>query len=265
MIDEIEYRLSAITADQAATMVIEALTEVEKLGSDSLRYCMQPSNLLAIAGLKSVSPHNTIDEDFSDEQISSLNKVLISYDCAFVAQNEYGSSPDSRDYSVMNFGALQTIAKVYPVMDGLLAAPTTPNWADYVQWSNKARYHLAMKMDENILPKKWLQDWWNPHHLHFGMMLGYPGIALASTAKRGIKELDRQTDMELVEIEIASSFYDSIDISYAVDKQMINHEQIKKHSQLWKDTLQGVYNEFNDEKLSALDGFNQGQSKVIKL
>lgn len=117
---------------------------------------------------------------------------------------------------------------------------------------------FAQQIDEGNLPKEWLKDWWAPHTISFGMMLGYPGVAIADGCRRQIGEISRENDMDFADIEISMSHkYDSADVTYAVDKKHLNHPEIKQHAKLWAETLEKVYSEFTDEKLMSVEGFRE--------
>jgi hypothetical protein len=54
-------------------------------------------------------------------------------------------------------------------------------------------------MEGGALSSAWLANWWDPHNVRFGMLLGYPGPALASFADAEADE-PRWKQMEQVTI-----------------------------------------------------------------
>ena len=259
----IEYKLATITAGEAAERAITVLAEVEEIGGDSLFYCLQPANVLVLAGLSALSPHVEFDSGFSEAELQKLNSVLSQYDCKVLKQDEYGSDPDSCGYAFMNVDALQDTKNRYPIAaDAPLQPPTDPTWASYLQWTSRMWIHYANLLGSGELPNEWNQSWFVPHGIHFGMMLGLPGIALANTADRTIGALDSDSEMDRVVVQAeGSSFYRKSDVSYRIAKQEMNNPQILDHAQLWQETLNKVYAKYTDEKLASIPGFSDEASK----
>ncbi len=266
MSDFIEYSPPKATADEAAKKAIAALEDVEKLGGDSLYYCVQASNILALAGLRTISPYNEFAEDFSDEKITQLDEALQKHGVRIMEQDDYGYS-ESKDFCLMNIDALQASSEVYPILKKVIAPPPNVAWSLYKDWIHLLWSFFAgeMNQDEGVLPKKWLADWWSPHTISFGMMLGYPGIALEDGCERGIGTLDRESDMDWADVEIINNDrYDGTDVGYAVSKEHTNHPEIKQHAELWRQTLDKVYAAFSDERLTAAAGFTEEKEKAKK-
>lgn len=261
----IEYIPPKITADEAAKQAFKVLADVEKLGGEYLYYCIQASNILALAGLRALSPYNEFHPDFSAEKVERLNEVLKKHNCCVLQQDEYGSAPDRRDFSIMNVDALQDTSNRYPITKNApLSPPTEPTWTDYQQWGIRMWIHYANLLHDDELPKKWLENWFTPHDIHFGMMLGYPGIALQNRTEKGIGELDRNSDMAIVEIGIDNSgIYDGTNVCYDVYKNEIDSPEVKEHAALWRDTLQKVYDEYSDKRLTGVSGFKEEEEKVV--
>jgi len=259
----IEYNLPDVSSDDASARAITALESIEKLGGDSLFYCLQPANVLVLAGLSALSPHIEFDSYFSETKREKLNAELKQYDCRVLKQAEYGSDPDTCGYAFMNVAALEDTKNRYPVTaDAPLQPPSDPIWTSYLQWTTSMWIHYANLLSAGELPKEWSQSWFVPHGIHFGMMIGLPGVALANTAERTIGKLDSDTEMDRVVVQAeGSSFYRKSDVSYRIAKREMNNPQVVSHAQLWQDTLNKVYAKYTDEKLASIPGFSEEASK----
>jgi hypothetical protein len=250
-ISEIPYVPPAEAPEFYAACSLERLRAFEQLDSRLLAYMLAPSNVLALAGLRSFSPYNSALN--FDVDMPKFEKLLVSYELIWINESPNVADPRMTSYALVNFNVADQLSRTYP-----LGAVTTTGkilerslWGFY-GWQSGLDIALARTIESNVLPKRWLKDWWSPHDIRFGMLLGYPGVAI-STFVESESAKDNWKDLE--EVVISLGRFNSADVRFMIHTSLRQREDITSMIATWQNTLAAVYEIYPEEQLMKDAGF----------
>ncbi len=136
---------------------------------------------MLFANLRAQSPYHVLGDEVSDELKSKLDAVLAKHDICRWSDGTVYDKPESGVFSLVNSAVLREIPNHYGFAKDMWVTPvTSPTVPQVCEWVLVVERIFARRMDAGTLPKEWLRDWWAPHNLRFGMLLGYPGVAISS-------------------------------------------------------------------------------------
>jgi hypothetical protein len=244
VISEIPYVPPKEAPEFYATRALERLRAFELLDPRLLAYMLAPSNVLALAGLRSFSPYN--DAFNFDVDIREFEKVLASYGLLWLNENPNEHSSYMTSYALVNFDVADQLNIMYPldVIEIVGKVPERSLWG-YYGWLGGFDIALARTIESNILPKRWLKDWWSPHNIRFGMLLGYPGAALSAF----VESESADDGKDLAEVIISRGKFNSSDVGFVIHKTLRQREDITSMITTWQSTLAAVYELYPEERL----------------
>ncbi|WP_329101628.1 hypothetical protein [Streptomyces sp. NBC_01439] len=244
---EIPYVPPKATAKDYAGRALELLRGFEHLDPRLLAYMLAPSNILALAGLRSFSPYN--DKLRFNLDMPKFEKLLSDNGLLWLNENPNGNDSDLPSYALVNFDVADHLSEAYP-LDAIVSTGPVPersNWG-FFAWVGALDISFARAIENSVLPKQWLADWWSPHNIRFGMLLGYPGAAISSFVQSGIG--DKQPS-EMDHVTISSGLLSSPDVAFLIDRNLTAREDVATVIQLWQATLVAVYEVYPEERLMA--------------
>lgn len=249
--------LPTVSAKAAAKKAVAVLEKIATFDAGCLFYVMQASNILALAGLRAQSPYNEFEPSFSQKKQALLSKILHNNGYEILYE-KYPYSTDKRNiFSLINIQELDNLPKRYIAIRPIWEKAQKPNDSiDLFFWSETLQVSLVKLMNDHKLPKDWLLDWWAPHNIRFGMLLGYPGPAISSYCW----DEAHHSKGEPVGKEHTSSFpfqgiYSGTHVNYGYSARLQNDVTIRAHQQLWTDVLTDVYSVFSENRLMSLTEF----------
>jgi hypothetical protein len=257
--DELNYSLTAVTAEVATQKAIHILEAIALANPACLFYCMQASNIVALAGLRAQSPYNSFHPDFSAAQQQLLAGILHEHGCEILYDKDPYSEGTANSFSLLNFKAFDELPERYGVLKSFWKPPhKLQDLVALIRWSNYIQSELVRQMEQRNLPTEWLLDRWAPHTVRFGMLLGYPGQAISSVCWAGALEAKNEPTGHLIGPSIPfQGIYSGAHVGYDYDESLKHEPVIVQHEALWSDALHGVYEVFTEERLMALPEFKQ--------
>jgi hypothetical protein len=254
---ELGYALSKVSAQEAAGKAIAVLESIANIDGACLFYCIQASNILALAGLRSQSPYNEFHPDFSTEKQSLLEKALQEYGYEIMLEAHPYSDDSRRIFSINCVQAFRELPNSYKIEElKWIETKILNNFTDFILWSDSLQFSLVKLMEANKLPKDWLLDWWAPHNIRLGMLLGYPGQAISSFCW----DEAHHAKGEPIQLESTPSLpfegiYCGTHVSFDYTTGLKDDQAIVAHEKLWSKVLELVYKVFSEDRLLAIPEF----------
>ena len=238
---KLKYFPDTVHSAQRAESAIKIIEEITDQTPHPLPYLLEPSNLLALADMRALGPYNNFVGNLSKDDFRKMELILNRH--GFYIFRECPNMD-----SLVNLSAIQSLPKKY----GFLAN-SFPDLKDYSQynfleWTFMLERALGSMISDKKLPVQW-DKYWTPHDLSFGMLLGYPGVAITSliqdnTAKGSSSTADDYTAS--IVISEASDAY--AEVSFACHRSVADSEEVTELVQSWKKTIDTVSNYFKDAK-----------------
>lgn len=252
--DQLHYHCPQVTAQRAAEQAMAVLKDAEQTDPGFLVYLLNYSNLLLLAGLRAESPYNTFQPGMQGERFERFRELLRRHDIE-VAQ-EWGAYEEPNDaYSLFHTKAILQIPEQYAFTQPFWVAPKTYGNADYCEWGMYMHHHLVSLMEKGKLPKQWLRDWWAPHNILFGMLLGYPGEAIASLCYAEANYQETGAEDPIPVQWLPRDDYFGTTVGYNINPAAQKRPAPTKLFKLWKDVLAIVGKQYGKDRLMALPGF----------
>lgn len=265
---ELGYTLPKVSAQKAADRAIAVLEDIAKTDGACLFYVIQASNILALAGLRAQSPYNEFPPSFSKSNQAVLEKLLHENGYGILYENDNPYEDDRRNtFLIMCNEALLELPKSYASIRKFWKAPKKlGDMSDFTLWSLYFQTSLVRMMEDGELPKEWLQYWWAPHHIRFGMLLGYPGEAIAADLYAAVADVKGKqlAYLDAAEIIPFQGVYSGSNVSYYYAKELKDSSVIKEHTTLWTDVLTEVYAVFPESRLMEIPGFKDEYDRYKK-
>jgi hypothetical protein len=256
--DEFEYAIPSLDVKEAVGRAVNMLKAVESLDSGSLFYIIQPSNILALAGLRAQSPFNEFDPSFTKDRQLALRDVLKKQGYNLLSENT-DSNVNRAFFSIMCRSAFDQIPQSYEVVQSLSFWEDLKDLGDqekYLKWRERIQQSLKLQMEKGGLPESWLLDEWSAFNIIFGMLLGYPGQAISSLCWIEADYAESQLEEPFESIEMPyQGLYCGAEVSYEYAHELKGSTEIMSHQKLWVSVLRGVYEVFSEDRLSKLPEF----------
>jgi hypothetical protein len=143
---------------------------------------------------------------------------------------------------LVHTGAFEAIPELYhAAKDWWAAKPVEYDYLNYIDWYTFNMFECEMRMEKDKLPAQWLANWWAPHHICFGMLLGYPGTAISSLVASDMvyKTLGVPPDMVTVEFHYPDTA--GAVVTYEIQKSDAGSKQIEAHGKRWQAFFDMLY------------------------
>lgn len=234
-----------------ANQAIKILSNVEQTDKAILAYLLDPSAVLAFAGLRAQSPYHAFADTVSAAQIDALDAVLFSHGIYRQSEITRYEKHNFTSFSFWNYAAIREIPERYKAVEAAWFNPEEKfSYNVDAEWIYATVFMLADLMKKDVFPKQWLNDWFAPHNLRFGMLLGYPGEAISAFLWQEAKGKGLPRNKEIV-IATGEPFYGT-NVSFEAAKPT---QTVTNLTALWQETLQLVYREFNHTTLLKDGGY----------
>lgn len=231
-------------AQSYACRALEVLEEAERLDVRLLAFLLAPSNVLALAGLRSYSPYN--DALPADVDSAAFGEIIAKYDLLWLDEQPNIENPPLASFALVNFHVVDRLYEQYPLQavtnNGRVRERS--EWG-FFAWQAGLDIALARAMENDELPHAWLKDWWSPMNTRFGMLLGYPGVAIEAF----VDAESRAQTSGLINILVAEGRFNSASVAFVVRSDQRDHDDAVGTITTWKETLKAVYARYPSKKL----------------
>jgi hypothetical protein len=246
------YKLPGGTPDGYSKAALHILKKLEEVNRECLQYFLAANTVLTLSGVRAFDTYVTF-EKLSAHEIAQVTELLASKGITlFPHLSEY----DDRDkdmYSLVHHEALSKIPEQYGFSGWI--QPNAPfDFDRMIAWSYTVESKLFQAMQEGKLPKEWLNHHWSAHDIRFGILLGYPGEAIASCCWEEV--IHQKTGEELSAKTAEITYHDAYDAAqptYFYMVQLKDNPNIKHHQELWSYILTRVYESTWHQNLKAKD------------
>ena len=250
--DSLQYHQSPYTVTDHAAEADTILEACSKQFPEMLIYLLEPSNLLALGGLRGVSAYAEFGKHtklaVSPEFTAFLKKFGLRL---ILEQGNYGPKQAKPSYLLIHTGAFEALKDQYHAVSGWWEPkPQHYDYFNYIDWYTYNMFECEMRMEKDKLPAQWLANWWAPHHMCFGMLLGYPGAAISSllTSDMIYKTLGVPPDMVTVEFKYPETA--GVQVAYQIQKSDTGSKQIEAHGKRWQSFFDMVYQAWPASRVS---------------
>lgn len=237
--DVFHYTLPSDSPSKYAEQALAILKTIEAKHSKFLPYMLASDVVLTLSGVRAFDTYLTFEKLTETEIDSAISLLADNGLTLFSHWSEYSSS-DKNLYSLMHHAALKKIPEQYKLNAWI--EPLQPFTFDrMLSWAHIVETGIFQNIENDILPKEWQNNHWGAHNIRFGILLGYPGEAIASCCWEEILHAPGDP-LEATNATIA--YHDAYDAAYPVYsfvKHLGSNEHIINHQLLWSEILTGVY------------------------
>jgi hypothetical protein len=143
---------------------------------------------------------------------------------------------------LIHTGAFEALKDHYrAVQDWWAVKPREYDHLNYFEWYIYNMTDCQRTIETNKLPQQWLAEWWAPHTVCFGMLLGYPGAAICSYAASDMVYRTLGVAPDMVSVEFHCPENGGAEVTYYVQLSDANSKQIESHRKRWQDFFDMVY------------------------
>lgn len=257
----IRYHLPKQDAEYFANQALDVLADLEKVAPATLPTFLSANSILTISGVRAFDAYHEFYEYVSEHQAILATKTLRKHGIHL----EYGnrlfnmqSSPSFRVFELLNETAFRRLWDTYEfpqyVMNKDISLDFPYDVVHTAAWVETFDGELARAMSSDILPRAWLNDWYAPLNIRFGMMLGYPAKAIESILWEAIGLQHEETVNATIRHHDA---YYAAQPVYSYAKHLENDAEILTHQKLWSDVLSHVYESPWHDQLQKSDDFKK--------
>jgi hypothetical protein len=241
--DSLKYHSSPYTVTDHAAEADTILEACSKAFPVLLPYLLEPSNLLTLGGLRGVSPYATFGKHDKLARSPELAAFLKRFGLRLILEEiNYGPKPDKPSYMLIHTGAFEALKDQYhAVQDWWAVKPKEYDHLNYFEWYIYNMTDCQRMIETGKLPKQWIAEWWAPHNVCFGMLLGYPGTAICSYVNSDMVYRTLGVVPDMAAVEFAYPENNGTVVSYDVQIADANSRQIESHRKRWQDFFDMVY------------------------
>jgi hypothetical protein len=241
----IRYHLPEQGAQYYADGALRVLGDLEKHAPITLPTFLSSNSILTLSGVRAFDAYHEFYDYIDGNQAASATKILkqhgiyLEYGNRLFSMHQSGSS---RVFELLNEGAFRELWDTYEFPVGVECRAVSLKFPyDAVHttaWLETVDNELASAMNNDLLPRAWLNDWYAPFNIRFGMMLGYPAKAIESILWEAIG-LQHESNAYAT-IQHHDAYYAAQPI-YSFAKSLAKDPEIVAHQTLWSDVLDRVY------------------------
>ncbi|HSX05464.1 MAG TPA: hypothetical protein VLF69_03285 [Candidatus Saccharimonadales bacterium] len=241
--DRLHYHSSPYSVAEHVAEADAVLRACRKEFPKLLPYLLQPSNLLVLGGLRGESPYAKFGGQSKAVRSEEFAAFLRRFGLQLLLEEiHYGERSGERLYTLIHTGALEALpAQYHAVQDWWAPKPRGYDQLNYLDWYMHNLAQCVDALEGNKLPKGWLADWWAPHNICFGMLLGYPGTAICSASVASMVRQSLGVKPDLLEVSFAYPPNDGVQVVYDVQKADAGSKQIAAHQKRWQEFFDLIY------------------------
>lgn len=265
---ELKYNRSHVKIAEATDRAILIIKEIYHTVPAALPFLLEPSALLLFANQRAESPYHQIGDALNSQQYKKLDTILAKHNIyRFIEKSSAESNSYGEEwFSLVSTTMLNTIPNRYEfIKDSWTPLNLNiPLRYAYIEWNFIIERTIADLMDGGSLPKEWLKDWWSPHNLRFGMLLGYPGEAISSMLWSTAYEYSSTSKGDaLSNILVAiDEQYFGAQVSFEVNRAATGLESIVNTKDMWKNIIAKIYNDIPFSELITNKDFERGYKSL---
>jgi len=265
---ELRYKQPPIKILEAVEKAVLIIKDIYSTVPAALPFILEPSALLLFANLRAESPYHLLDGALDNKQVNELDAVLAKHDIYRFTEELPAESayPGEEIFSLVSLTALNAIPAQFQCMQKIWKPLnlTVPFQYAYIEWVFIIERSLAKLMEDGILPTDWLKDWWAPHNIRFGMLLGYPGEAISSALwAEARKRSGTDTSNAMTELVVATDKqYFGARVGFYVDQSLASSQSIVDTEDAWKKVITQIYEDIPFTELMSNKDFASSYRKL---
>lgn len=212
-----------------------------------LPYLLEPSNVLVLGAMRAVSPYVSFGPHAAEAQSPEFAQFLRRFGLELVREEDaYAADAEMQradpTFLLIHTGALGALTSQYEaVADWWAKQPLSYDPHEYLAWYTHNIYTCAGALEKGVLPRHWLADWWAPHNICFGMLLGYPGTAICSMLAAGMVEHSLQVGPKMHAVTFVYPQTEGAEVSYLVQVHDKDSRQVAGHRERWQKFFDAIY------------------------
>jgi hypothetical protein len=241
----IRYHHPKQNAQYYAARALAVLVDLEEKAPVTVGTFLSANSVLTLSGVRAFDAYHEF-YDFVDEHNAAVAGQVLR---AHGIHLEYGNrlfnmrrDPSFRVFELLNESAFHELWEVYEFPKGVgnkeISLVFPYDAVHTTAWVETVDDELASAMSNDILPRAWLNDWYAPLNIRFGMMLGYPAKAIESILWEAIGLQHEETVYAVIEHHDA---YFAAQPNYSFAKSLKKDHEIIAHQTLWSQVLDYVY------------------------
>lgn len=245
--DYLLYQLPPYTAEHYAKNAIEILTELKNTFPELYTPFLLPSEILTISGVRAFNTYYELGEEVDEKRVNQLKKFFQSKGILLIEDTfpVVYEQNKTRAYSLVHIESLYDLPNRYKK----LSANDNPlSWnkpdlehitheTDFWLWWFMWQFRIANNANDATVQKWRAQDGGYFQNLTFGMLLGYPGVAICDNLDA---VNDESLASELIHASISHSDTGARPV-YDYQSNNKNNSTILNHQALWSAILSSVY------------------------
>lgn len=238
--DVLHYHSPADTPQVYADQALTVLKNLEQLNPRLLPYFLAANTVLTLSGVRAFDTYLSFETLDETEIQAALEFLESSGLTLFSHLSEYDDS-DKDTFSLVHHTALVQTSNQYR-FDAWFPPHPPFNFDRLLAWTYSVEFKISQTIADNKLPKVWSNDSWAAHNIRFGILLGYPGEAIAGSCWAQARYLDDGNELPRSDAKIAH--HDAYDAAWPVYNFLIEQKDtpnIVNHQKLWSDILTRVY------------------------
>jgi hypothetical protein len=182
---ELGYQHGSANVSEAVQRAVVVIDDIFHVVPGALPFVMDPSAVLLFSGMRAESPYHMFGDIINEKQVNRFEEVIARHSIYRFTEtlSQESAYPGGEAFSLNNLNTLNALPEKYVCIRNFWEPlSTNPSFrCGFIGWTFALERALARSMESGELPVAWLNDWWAPHNLRFGMLLGYPGEAISSS------------------------------------------------------------------------------------
>jgi hypothetical protein len=261
-------------ADYAAR-AINILEAIQKEVPRMLPVFLSANAVLTLSGVRAYDAYHEFYDFYSQEERQAVRAVLQRHGVHSLDSGYKSSEGEGARYifELLNDGGLQQLADTYKMPGGehwpyVKAEAYTAR--GFLVWSQTVERWLHALQTDDSLPRDWLPDRMVPHDLRFGMLLGYPAVAIESSVWLNISadkhggELPEGEQLMQARIRHHDAYFAAWPV-YNYDNDLRHDPAIEAHEELWSAILDTVYGSEWHRQLQEDAAFQEVLQTITRL
>lgn len=263
---ELEYTQPSISIQQASERAIRVIKDLLEVAPSALPYIMEPSAILVFANLRTQSPYHILGDEVTGDIKAKLDAVLLKHTISRWEDDTRYDDPKTGIFSLVNSTVFNQIPNHYGFAKSIWKCPVqSPNIAQICEWVLVMERSFAGLMESDSLPREWLRDWWAPHNLRFGMLLGYPGVAISSALWAASRAHLTNSEFDETEVLIAAQgTYFGTQVAFYLHPKAKDDPSVKGITHVWSEVIRIVYDRLPLSELLKNSEFASGYHHLEK-
>lgn len=257
----LHYRLPTEPADTYADRALTILQDFSRSHPKLLPYLLSSDLVLTLSGVRAYDTYVTF-EGSSKKAIKQITDFMSDHGLSLFAEISDYEVP-TEYYHLLNHSALEKLSERYDLADWFNPKPPY-TMERFAVWSYHIEYLLRHHMSEGVLPREWLTDYLAAHDIRLGMLLGYPGEAIAACCWIATEGDGAWSTAVSADIAYHDAYHSAWP-TYFFSEDIQDLPVIRQHQQLWSDILTAVYESSWHQELLKDQDFKRNAELIASL